>query len=217
MIKIAPSIASADQSRLGWAVQTAERAGADLIHLDIEDGVFIPNLTFGPVTIRHLRPMTELPFDVHLEVESPEHYFSQVVEAGANIVTVQVEATRFPYRAVYQLKELGVKAGLAFNAATSLDSLPAAIEYIDVIHLMTSEPNGGAAHFLPGLLMKIKKAKEICQGRSIEVEVDGGISLDNAHDVAEAGAMILVAGRAIWGTEDPLKAVHALRLAAEGN
>ncbi|MCK5318718.1 MAG: ribulose-phosphate 3-epimerase [Anaerolineales bacterium] len=217
MIKIAPSIASADQSRLGWAVQTAERAGADLIHLDIEDGVFIPNLTFGPVTIRHLRPLTDLPFDVHLEVESPEHYFAQVVEAGANIVTVQVEATRFPYRAVYQLKELGVKAGLAFNAATSLDLLPAVIEYLDVIHLMTAEPNGSAAHFLPGLLTKIEEAKEICQGRPIEIEVDGGISLDNAHKVTEAGATILVAGRAIWGSEDPVEAVPALRRAAECN
>jgi ribulose-phosphate 3-epimerase len=217
MIKIAPSIASADQSRLGWAVQTADRAGADLIHLDIEDGVFFPNITFGPVTIRHLRPLTDLPFDVHLEVESPEHYFAQVVEAGANIVTVQVEATRFPYRAVYQLKELGVKTGLAFNAATSLEPLPAVIEHLDVIHLMTAEPNGSGAHFLPGLVMKIKEAKEICQGRPIEIEVDGGISLDNAYEVAEAGATILVAGRAVWGSEDPVEAVPALRRAAEGN
>ncbi len=217
MIKIAPSIASANQSKLGWAVQTAERAGADLIHLDIEDGVFFPNITFGPVAIHHLRPLTDLLFDVHLEVESPEHYFAQVVEAGANIVTVQVEATRFPYRAVFLLKEFGVKAGLAFNAATSLDLLPAVIEHLDVIHLMTAEPNGSAAHFLPGLLTKIKEAKEICQGRPIEIEVDGGINLDNAYEVVEAGATILVAGRAIWGSEDPVEAVPALRRAAEGS
>ena len=213
-IKIAPSLAAANQSRLGWAAQEAERGGADLLHFDLEDGVFIPNLTFGPATIRDLRPLTSLPFDVHLEVVDPESYLQAVVEAGANGVTLQVEATRYPYRVLHMAKSLGVKAGLAFAAATPLDVVGPVLDELDVIHLMTAEPNGSGAHFLPALLAKIREARQRIGQRPIEIEVDGGISVENAGRVVEAGATILVAGRAIWDTSDPVSAMEALRAAA---
>jgi len=213
-IKLAPSLASADQSRLGWAAQVAEHAAADLLHFDLEDGVFIPNLTFGPATLRDLRRVTSLPFDVHLEVVDPERYLQPVVEAGANVVTIQVEATRFPYRALAMAKRLGVRAGLAFAAATPLEMLEPVLDELDVIHLMTAEPNGGGAPFLPGLLGKIRQAKQRIGRHVIEIEVDGGISIENAARVVEAGATILVVGRAIWGAPDPATAIEALRSAA---
>lgn len=213
-IKIAPSLASADQSRLGSAVLEAVRGGADLIHLDIEDGVFIPSLTFGPATVRDLRPLTTLPFDVHLEVVDPERYLHPVVEAGADIVTIQVEATRFPYRLLEMTKGMGTKAGLAFVAATPLDVLAPVMDLVDVIHLMTAEPNGSGAHFMPGLLDKIRHTRELVAGRAIDIEVDGGINLEVVARVVEAGATVLVAGRAIWGAPDPAEAIRALRDAA---
>jgi ribulose-phosphate 3-epimerase len=213
-VKIAPSIASADQSRLGWAIQEAERSGADLIHLDIEDGVFIPNLTFGPTTIKHLRPLTSLPFDVHLEVDQPEVYLEQVVDAGADVVTVQVEALRYPYRALSILHSLGVKAGFAFVAATPVDVLIPVLDHIDIVHLMTAEPNGSGAAFIPGILEKIRSVKSMIGGRSIEIEVDGGINPENAGAVVEAGATILVAGRAVWGAANLTDGIQNLRKAA---
>jgi ribulose-phosphate 3-epimerase len=215
MVKIAPSIASADQSRLGWAVQEAEHAGADVIHLDVEDGVFIPNMTFGPTTIRHLRPLTDLPFDVHLEVVDPEAYLDEVVQAGADVVTDQVEATRYPFRVLYLLKELGVKAGLAYAAATPLGNLDAVLDTLDVIHIMTAEPNGSVAHFIPGVVPKIRQAADLVAGRPIEIEVDGGINQDNARMVVEAGATVLVAGRAIWGAPTAEEGIRGLRSAAK--
>lgn len=212
-LKIAPSIASADQSRLGRAVEQANNGGADLIHFDIEDGVFIPNLTFGPKTIEHLRPKSDLPFDVHLEVDRPEAYLEAVVAAGADIVTVQVESTRFPYRALHKLRDLGVKVGLAFNVATSIESARSALDDLDVIHLMTAEPNGSGAHFMPSMLVKVREARVLIGERPIELEVDGGVSLENAASLVDAGATILVAGRAIWGEKDPVAAISKLRAA----
>lgn len=217
MIKIAPSIASSDHSRLGWAVEQAEQAGADMLHFDIEDGVFIPNLTFGPTTVKHLRPLSSLPFDVHLEVIDPETHLKPVVDAGADIVTVQVEATRFPYRCIYLLQDLGVKAGLALNAATSPDVLEPILDELDVIHLMTAEPNGVTANFIPGMVEKVRRVRDLIAGRSIELEVDGGIQRENARLVVEAGATVLVAGRAIWGASSAEEGVRSLRMAAMGS
>jgi ribulose-phosphate 3-epimerase len=213
-VKIAPSIASADQSRLGWAVEQATKGGADLLHFDLEDGVFIPNLTFGPTTIKHLRPLSDLPFDVHLEVERPEDYLEAVVEAGADVVTVQVEATSFPYRVLTILRRLGVRVGLAFNAATPLDVATPVIDALDVIHLMTAEPNGSGAAFIPAMIEKVRRAKEMIGDYPVELEVDGGVTPENAGELATAGATILVAGRAIWGEADPGQAIAALRQAA---
>jgi ribulose-phosphate 3-epimerase len=211
LVKIAPSIASADQSHLSQVVRQAEEGGADLLHFDIEDGVFIPNLTFGPKTIEHLRSKSDLPFDVHLEVHHPEDYLEAVVAAGADIVTVQVESTRFPYQALNILRNLGVRAGLAFNATTMLDIAQPALDTLDVIHLMTAEPDGV---YMPGLIEKVREADALIGDRPIEIQVDGGVSFENAALLVEAGATILVAGRAIWGTKEPVSAIQRLREAA---
>jgi ribulose-phosphate 3-epimerase len=216
MIQIAPSIASADQSRLGWAVESADRGGADLIHLDIEDGVFIPNLTFGPKTIAQLRDRSGLPFDVHLQVQNPEGYLDPVVKAGANVVTVQVESTFFPYRVISILKKLDVRVGLAVAAGTSLEAIGPALDQIDVIHIMTAEPDGAADQFIESMLDKVQQARELVQSRPIEIEVDGGIDSVNAAKAVQAGASILVAGRAIWGDGDPAENIQNLRQAAQG-
>ncbi len=216
MIQIAPSIASADQSRLGWAVESADTGGADLIHLDIEDGVFIPNLTFGPKTIAQLRNRSDLPFDVHLQVENPENYLEPVLKAGADVITVQVESTVFPYRVISILKQLNIRGGLAVAAGTSLEVIGPILDQIDVIHIMTAEPNGGADLFIEAMLEKVSQAKELVQTRSIAIEVDGGIDPVNAAKVVQAGASILVAGRAIWGDGDPAENIQNLRQAAQG-
>jgi ribulose-phosphate 3-epimerase len=205
LVKIAPSIASADQSHLSQVVRQAEEGGADLLHFDIEDGVFIPNLTFGPKTIEHLRSKSDLPFDVHLEVHHPEDYLEAVVAAGADIVTVQVESTRFPYQALNILRNLGVRAGLAFNATTMLDIAQPALDTLDVIHLMMAEPDGV---YMPGLIEKVREADALIGDRPIEIQVDGGVSFENAALLVEAG------GRAIWGTKEPVSAIQRLREAA---
>lgn len=216
MIKIATSLAAADLSRLGWAVQEAERGGADLIHLDLEDGVFYPNLTFGPATICALRPYTRLPFDVHLEVANPEQYLPDLVQAGADVITFQVEATHFPYRLLYRIKRLGVKAGLALTAATPLDLLRPVLDDLDIIQLMATEPDGDAAAFIHGVLDKVRRAREMIAERSIEIEVDGDIRPENARSVVAAGATILVAGRAIWREADAATGIRKLREALAG-
>jgi ribulose-phosphate 3-epimerase len=213
MMRIAPSIASADQSNLAWAVQAADQAGADLIHFDIEDGVFIPNLTFGTKTVRQLRSFSDKPFDVHLQVQEPESYFDDVIAAGADVITFQVEATRFPYRAIYMLNQAGIDCGLALNAATQPDVITPILEQIQVVHLMTAEPDGAHADFIPGILDKIQQVRELIRPRAIEIEVDGGIQPSNAAQVAAAGATILVAGRAIWGASSVGAGVSALRAA----
>lgn len=215
-IQIAPSIASADLACLSDSIVRAERSGADLIHLDVEDGVFIPSLTFGPTTIDALRPCSKLPFDVHLQVDNPERYLLQTVEAGADIITVHVEASAYPYRLLNMVRDLGARVGAAFLAATPLDLLPPVLDVVDVIHIMTAEPNGNFAHYLPGLEAKVEKARTLIGNRSIEIEVDGGVGPENAGALAAAGATILVAGRAIWGSPDPAQAIGRLRRAAVG-
>lgn len=215
MIKIAPSIASANQSNLSRAVGLAEAGGADLLHFDLEDGVFIPNLTFGPGTIRDLRQLSRLPFDVHLEVNQPETYFEEVVRAGADVVTVQFESTRFPYRALAMLKGMGVRAGLAFNAASSVEGILPVLDDLDVVHLMTAEPDGAGAAFIPGMEEKIGRTAELCGGRPIEIEVDGGINAGNIALAARAGATIFVVGRGIWSSDDVAGMIARLREAAQ--
>jgi ribulose-phosphate 3-epimerase len=215
VIKIAPSIASADQSNLARALELAEAGGADMLHFDLEDGVFIPNLTFGPGTIHDLRPLSRLPFDVHLEVHQPESYFGDVVRAGADVVTVQFESTRFPYRALAMLKEMGVRVGLAFNAATPVEGILPVLDELDVVHLMTAEPDGAGAAFMPGLEEKVQHARALCAGRPIEIEVDGGINAGNISLAARAGGTVFVVGRGIWDSEDVAGAIARLREAAQ--
>jgi ribulose-phosphate 3-epimerase len=213
-IKIAPSIAAADQSRLGWAVRLAARAGADLIHLDIEDGVFIPNITFGPAMVRALRPCTDLPFDVHVELAHPEPYLEDLAIAGANIISVHVEACPYLHRAVRLIRSLGLTAGVAFNAATPLDAVRLVLDEIEVIHLMTADPDRDGGRFIPALLRKIQEAARMVGDRPIAIEVDGGINRENAPLVVQAGATVLAAGRAVWASDSPTHAIAELRAAA---
>ena len=216
-IKIAPSIAAADQSRLGWAVRVAARAGADLIHLDIEDGVFIPNITFGPAMVRALRPHTDLPFDVHVELAHPEPYLEDLAIAGANILTVHAEACPYLHRTVRCIKSLGLTAGVAFNAATPLDAVWSVLDEIEIIQLMTADPDCAGARFIPALLDKVRQAARLVGDRPIAIEVDGGVNRENARQVIQAGASILVVGRAVWASESPTRAIAELRAIACGN
>jgi ribulose-phosphate 3-epimerase len=216
-IKIAPSIAAADQSRLGWAVKVAARAGADLIHLDIEDGVFIPNITFGPAMVRALRPYTDLPFDVHVELAHPEPYLEELAIAGANTLTVHAEACLYLHRTVRLIHSLGLTAGVAFNAATPLDALYSVLDAIEVIHLMTADPDCAGARFIPALLDKIQEAAHIVGERPIAIEVDGDINRENARQVVQAGATILVVGRSVWSSSNPTHAIMELRAATYGH
>jgi ribulose-phosphate 3-epimerase len=215
-VKIAPSVAAADQSRLGWAVEVATQAGADLIHLDLEDGVFIPNITFGPATVRALRPYTDLPFDVHVELVNPEPYLEDLAKAGANIVSVHVEVCPYLYRVVRYIRRLGLTAGVAFNAVTPLDVLRSVVDEIGVIHLMTSDPDREGQRFIPALLPKIQEAAQMVGSRPIEIQVDGSINESNARQVVQAGATVLVVGRAIWAAGDPARAIAELRAVASG-
>ena len=216
-IKIAPSIAAADQSRLGWAVRVAARAGADLIHLDIEDGVFIPNITFGPAMVRALRPHTDLPFDVHVELAHPEPYLEDLAIAGANILTVHAEACPYLHRTVRRIKSLGLTAGVAFNAATPLDAVWSVLDEIEIIQLLTADPDCAGARFIPALLDKVRQAARLVGDRPIAIEVDGGVNRENARQVIQAGASILVVGRAVWASESPTRAIAELRAIACGN
>jgi ribulose-phosphate 3-epimerase len=192
----------------------AECGGADFIHLDIEDGVFIPNLTFGPKTIRDLRPLTHVPFDVHLQVTDPRAFLMDVVKAGANRICFQLEATEVPEPLLEKLKVHRVQVGLALLATTPLETLAAELDRIDFIHLMTNDPENGSDDFMPEMLSKIRRSRTLIGVRSIEIEVDGGINSDNAAMAVQAGAAVLVAGRAIWESNNPINAISRLQRAA---
>jgi ribulose-phosphate 3-epimerase len=215
-ILLAPSIASADQSNLLQVVELAETGGADLLHFDLEDGVFLPNITFGPKTVRSLRSRSDLPFDVHVELADPEAFLPEIVEAGADVITVHSEACPYPHRTLKLVQSFGVKVGIAYNAGTPIDSLPFILDQIDVVHLMTSDPDMNESTFMPSTIDKIKKARDLIGTREIQIEVDGGINLENARQLFEAGASILVVGRAIWQSDDPVEQMHAFQTLFEG-
>ena len=204
MIKIAPSILSADFARLGEQVAEAEAAGADYIHIDVMDGHFVPNITVGPLVVEAVRRATKLPLDVHLMIEAPERYIARFVQAGADIVTVQVEACPHLHRTVQQIKELGGKAGVSLNPATPLSSLEEILEYVDLILLMTVNPGFGGQEFIATMLPKIERLRGMLteRGLDVELEVDGGINAETAPKVVAAGANVLVAGAAIFGAEE---------------
>jgi len=180
VVKIAPSIAAADLSRLGWAVEVATQAGADLIHLDLEDGIFIPNITFGPATVRALRPYTDLPFDVHMELVNPEPYLEDLAQAGANIISVHVETCPYLHRVVRHIRSLGLTAGVAFNAATPLDVLEFVLDEIGVVHLMTCDPDREGQRFIPALVPKIRQAARMVGRRPIENRRSVGVGACSA-------------------------------------
>ncbi|PLT30109.1 ribulose-phosphate 3-epimerase [Peribacillus deserti] len=213
MVKIAPSILSADFSRLGEEIKDVERGGADLIHIDVMDGHFVPNITIGPLIVEAVRPITKLPLDVHLMIEDPDRYIEAFADAGADYITVHVEASRHLHRTIQLIKSLGVKAGVVLNPSTPVDTIQHIIEDIDMVLLMSVNPGFGGQSFIPGVLSKIKQVKEMAAdlGVAIEIEVDGGVNEQTAKLCIENGATVLVAGSAVYNQTDRAKAIQALR------
>lgn len=214
MIKIAPSILSADFSILAEEIRKVEAAGADLLHIDIMDGHFVPNITFGPPVVAAIRKITKLPFDVHLMIENPQDFIDAFVNAGADIITVHVETTPHLHRVVQSIKEHGIKAGVVLNPATALSSIEEILPFIDMALLMSVNPGFGGQKFIPSTVDKIARLRRmICeQNLAVDIEVDGGINHETVKGVIEAGATILVAGSAVYGAKDTAQAISALRL-----
>ncbi len=203
-IKISPSILSADFGRLGEQVAEASDAGADYIHVDIMDGHFVPNLTAGPIIISGIRPWTELPLDVHLMIEEPDRLIPDFAKAGANILTVHPEACRHLHRVIYQIKDMGVRAGISLNPGTPASVLEPVISDVDLVLVMTVNPGFGGQKYIHSVTSKIAKVRQMLDeaGSGAELEVDGGIKADTAPIAVGAGARVLVAGSAVFNDRD---------------
>ncbi len=213
--KIAPSILSANFAQLGEDVKTVETGGADLIHIDVMDGHFVPNITIGPLIVKALRPVTDLPLDVHLMIENPERYIDAFAGAGADYLTVQAEACVHLHRVIQEIKEKGMKAGVALNPHTPLTSIEEVVADLDLILIMSVNPGFGGQKFIPGALDKLRRTQKLLQKKgltNIEVEVDGGVKLENIREVAEAGAELLVSGSGIFKAPDPAQAVREMKM-----
>jgi len=213
MIKIAPSILSADFAALGEAVQSLEKNGADYIHVDIMDGHFVPNITFGPGMVQAIKKRTNLPLDVHLMVQPPEYYIDSFADAGADILTVHAEATPHLQRVLSAIRKLGKKAGVSLNPATPLQVLDYVLDDLDMILIMTVNPGFGGQRFIPAMLDKIRSVKSLVeqQNRCIDIEVDGGIGTQNVDDIIAAGANVIVAGSSVFSAEDQAAVIRRLR------
>ncbi len=210
-IKLAPSILSANAVRLAEEVHEAEQGGADRIHVDVMDGHFVPNLTFGPVIVKWLRPVTQLPLEVHLMIDNPDRFVEAFAEAGANTLIVHQEGAIHLNRTVQQIKALGCRAGVAINPATPALMLEEILPDLDLVLVMTVNPGFGGQHFLSGTLSKIGTIRKMIDslGTPCELEVDGGIDHETAPLVVGAGARVLVAGSSIYGAEDGVSAAMA--------
>ncbi len=204
MIKIAASILSADFARLGEQVRAVEAAGADRVQVDVMDGRFVPNITFGPQAIRALRPLTRLALEAHLMVERPEEFIERFARAGADTIIVHQEATPHLHRAIQQIHSLGKKAGVALNPSTPVELLAEVLPSLQLVLVMTVNPGFGGQEFIPETLGKIRQVRKVISdlGLDCEVEVDGGINVETAPRVVEAGANVLVAGSAVFGSKD---------------
>ncbi|MCL0052790.1 ribulose-phosphate 3-epimerase [Peptococcaceae bacterium] len=215
-IKLAPSILSADFAHLARDVKKVEDAGAEYLHIDVMNGQFVPNITIGPLVVKAIRPHSKMLFDVHLMIMEPDRYIQNFVDAGADIITVHVEACRHLHRTITIVKESGVKAGVSLNPATPIELVEHVLPVLDIVLLMSVNPGFGGQKFIPSVLNKIKKMREMIDKNSlsVKIQVDGGISCENAREVVKAGADILVAGSAIFGASDVKKAVYDLKKAA---
>ncbi len=213
-IKIAPSILSADFSRLGDEIRAVEAAGADIIHVDVMDGHFVPNITIGPMIVQAARKVTKLPLDVHLMITNPELYIVDFATAGADYITVHVETAFHLNRLVQSIKEHeGIKAAVSLNPATPLSSLDYILEDLDMVLIMSVNPGFGGQAFIPSALDKIRTLRKLINDRGLKtkIEVDGGVKPDNAAEIIKAGADILVAGSAIFGMKDYAAAIRGIR------
>lgn len=213
MVKIAPSILSADFSKLGEEVKAVDQGGADYIHIDVMDGHFVPNITIGPLIVEAIRPVTKLPLDVHLMIENPDQYIEAFAKAGADYITVHVEACCHLHRTIQSIKSFGIKAGVVLNPATPVETIQHIIGDIDMVLLMSVNPGFGGQKFIPEVLPKIRKVKELAEqkGAEIEIEIDGGVNPETAKDCIEAGATVLVAGSAVYNQPDYAQAISMLR------
>jgi ribulose-phosphate 3-epimerase len=207
-IKLAPSILSADFARLGEQVQEAERAGADRLHVDVMDGHFVPNITMGPIVVKAIRPITRLPIEVHLMIEMPERYLDAFAQAGADTLQVHVEGAVHLHRTIQHIKQLGKKAGVVLNPATSPVMLAEILSDVDMILVMTVNPGFGGQAFIASTLGKIRRIRQMIDQtqREIELEVDGGMDPTTAPQAIEAGARVLVAGSAVFQSPDGITA-----------
>ncbi|MCC3357516.1 ribulose-phosphate 3-epimerase [Bacillus sp. REN16] len=213
MIKIAPSILSADFAKLGEEIKDVENGGADYIHVDVMDGHFVPNITIGPLIVEAIRPITKLPLDVHLMIENPDQYIPSFAKAGADFLTVHVEACPHLHRTIQLIKSHGVKAGVVLNPATPVDTIKHVIEDIDLVLLMTVNPGFGGQKFIQSVLPKIEEVAGMVKEKNlnVEIEVDGGVNKETARLCVEAGANVLVAGSAIYNQKNRKTAIKTIR------
>lgn len=216
MIELAPSILSADFARLGEQVRAAEEGGANLIHVDVMDGHFVPNLTIGPPVVKSLRKVTDLPLDCHLMIENPDEFIPVFAEAGINWMSVHQETCRHLNRTLHLIKDHGCLAGVVINPATPVETLAEVLDIVDYVLVMSVNPGFGAQQFIPSTLHKMRRLAEIRRQRGLQyrIEVDGGVALETVVDVVRAGAEILVAGNAVFGKGDPKKNAEVLLKAA---
>jgi ribulose-phosphate 3-epimerase len=215
MVKIAPSILAADFTRLGEEIAKVEAAGADMLHVDVMDGHFVPNLTIGPPVVKAIKTVTNLPLDVHLMVEQPDNLLPDFIDAGSDNLSVHVEACRHLHRTVQSIRDAGVRASVVLNPATSLHALDEILPDVHMVLLMSVNPGFGGQRFLPSTLEKIRLLRaQITERRlPVAIEVDGGVKADNAAEICAAGADVLVAGTAIFGQPDYEAAIRSLRAA----
>lgn len=213
MIKLAPSILSADFARLLEDVKKVEKAGCEYLHIDVMDGHFVPNITLGHAIVKSLRKDVNMVFDTHLMIENPDDYIKDFVDAGSDLIVVHAEACRHLHRTIQNIKSYNVKVGVALNPATSIESIKHIIEDVDMVLIMTVNPGFGGQSFIESMLEKIKELKQLIDDKNlnVDIQVDGGIKPDNIHKVVEAGANIIVAGSAIFNSENIEETVSLMR------